>query len=145
MSVGQYGDWQMQGESAAPGAIAAARVRGKLTEGAPLAPLVWFKSGGAADWLFEPADVDDLRAEFELIRQLGYAECVEELERGMCSVAAPLHPIDLAPTLSIGATGPLRVFTPTFRTNMGQELTHMANNLTERLGMSAPDQTTESA
>lgn len=62
MSVGQYGDWQMQGESAAPGAIAAARVRGKLTEGAPLAPLVWFKSGGAADWLFEPADVDDLRA-----------------------------------------------------------------------------------
>lgn len=35
-------------------------VRGKLTHGAPLAPLVWFKSGGAAEWLFEPADVDDL-------------------------------------------------------------------------------------
>lgn len=62
MSGGQYGDWQMRGESVAPGAIAAARVRGKLTEGAPLAPLVWFKSGGAADWLFEPADVADLRA-----------------------------------------------------------------------------------
>jgi UDP-N-acetylmuramate dehydrogenase len=25
-----------------------------------LAPLVWFKSGGAAQWLFEPADQDDL-------------------------------------------------------------------------------------
>ena len=37
-------------------------VRGKLTAGAPLAPLVWFKAGGAADWLFEPADSDDLRA-----------------------------------------------------------------------------------
>lgn len=36
-------------------------VRGRLTENAPLAPLVWFKSGGVADWLFEPADVDDLR------------------------------------------------------------------------------------
>ncbi|KUO54220.1 MAG: UDP-N-acetylenolpyruvoylglucosamine reductase [Sphingomonadales bacterium BRH_c42] len=36
------------------------RVRGKLTAKAPLAPLVWFKSGGAADWLFEPADADDL-------------------------------------------------------------------------------------
>ncbi len=36
-------------------------VRGKLTANAPLAPLVWFKSGGAADALFEPADVDDLR------------------------------------------------------------------------------------
>ena len=35
-------------------------VRGKLTESAPLAPLVWFKAGGQADWLFEPADVEDL-------------------------------------------------------------------------------------
>ncbi|WP_010542864.1 UDP-N-acetylmuramate dehydrogenase [Sphingomonas elodea] len=37
-------------------------VRGKLTPNAPLAPLVWFKSGGAAEWLFEPADADDLAA-----------------------------------------------------------------------------------
>lgn len=35
-------------------------VRGKLTANAPLAPLVWFKAGGRADWLFEPKDVDDL-------------------------------------------------------------------------------------
>ncbi len=35
-------------------------VRGRLTPDAPLAPLVWFKSGGAAQWLFEPADVQDL-------------------------------------------------------------------------------------
>ncbi len=35
-------------------------VRGKLTANAPLAPLVWFKSGGVADWLFEPRDIDDL-------------------------------------------------------------------------------------
>ncbi len=35
-------------------------VRGKLTAEAPLAPLVWFKSGGAAQWLFEPADAEDL-------------------------------------------------------------------------------------
>jgi UDP-N-acetylmuramate dehydrogenase len=37
-------------------------VRGKLTAKAPLAPLVWFKSGGPADWLFEPRDVEDLSA-----------------------------------------------------------------------------------
>jgi len=37
------------------------QVRGKLTANAPLAPLVWFKSGGMAEWLFEPADADDLR------------------------------------------------------------------------------------
>ena len=32
------------------------RVSGRLTPNAPLAPLVWFKSGGAAEWLFEPRD-----------------------------------------------------------------------------------------
>ncbi|MFZ9394991.1 MAG: UDP-N-acetylmuramate dehydrogenase [Erythrobacter sp.] len=37
-------------------------VRGKLTPDAPLAKLVWFKTGGSADWLFEPADIEDLRA-----------------------------------------------------------------------------------
>jgi UDP-N-acetylmuramate dehydrogenase len=36
------------------------KVRGKLTRDAPLAPLVWFKTGGNAGWLFEPADADDL-------------------------------------------------------------------------------------
>ena len=35
-------------------------LRGRLTERASLAPLVWFKSGGAAQWLFEPKDADDL-------------------------------------------------------------------------------------
>ena len=37
-------------------------VRGRLTAGAALAPLVWFKAGGAAEWLFEPQDADDLAA-----------------------------------------------------------------------------------
>ena len=37
-------------------------VQGKLTANAPLAPLVWFKSGGNAEWLFEPKDVADLQA-----------------------------------------------------------------------------------
>ena len=37
------------------------RVDGKLTPNAPLAPLVWFKSGGAAEWLFEPKDLADLQ------------------------------------------------------------------------------------
>jgi len=36
-------------------------VRGRLTKDAPLAKHVWFKSGGNADWLFEPEDADDLK------------------------------------------------------------------------------------
>jgi UDP-N-acetylmuramate dehydrogenase len=34
--------------------------RGRVTDHAPLAPLVWFKAGGPAEILFEPADAADL-------------------------------------------------------------------------------------
>lgn len=54
-------------------------VRGKLTPGAPLAPLVWFKAGGAADWLFEPADPDDLA---QFLRELDPAVPVMALGLG---------------------------------------------------------------
>ncbi|MEO7564769.1 MAG: UDP-N-acetylmuramate dehydrogenase [Sphingomicrobium sp.] len=37
-------------------------MRGKLTQSVALAPLVWFKSGGSAETLFEPADGEDLAA-----------------------------------------------------------------------------------
>jgi UDP-N-acetylmuramate dehydrogenase len=40
--------------------VAMPKVHGKLTADAPLAPLVWFKSGGNAEWLFEPKDEEDL-------------------------------------------------------------------------------------
>jgi len=65
---GQIGSYQ--GPTDAPGSDSdygyegwvPTNVRGKLTEHAPLDKLVWFKSGGPADWLFEPADLDDLGA-----------------------------------------------------------------------------------
>src|SRR6185503_7936540 len=50
-----------QGEGEEMSAVATMpQVRGKLTFNAPLAPLVWFKSGGNAEWLFEPKDEQDL-------------------------------------------------------------------------------------
>lgn len=54
-------------------------VRGKLTEGAVLAPLVWFKSGGTAEWLFEPKDIDDLQ---QFLRDLDPAIAVWPLGLG---------------------------------------------------------------
>lgn len=83
---------------------------------------------------FTLTDPDDLDAEFERIRLQGYAECVEELERGICSVAAPLGPRHVAPTMSIGATGSLRVFTPEFRVSIGRELIRVADDLSGRIG-----------
>ena len=38
------------------------KVQGRLTQAAPLAPLVWFKSGGCAQYLFEPKDIADLQS-----------------------------------------------------------------------------------
>ncbi len=50
-----------------------------MTPDAPLAPLVWFKSGGAAQWLFEPADTDDL---VDFLKRLGPAVPVMALGLG---------------------------------------------------------------
>jgi UDP-N-acetylmuramate dehydrogenase len=54
-------------------------VRGKLTPNAPLAPLVWFKSGGSAEWLFEPKDVADLQ---DFVRDLDPATPIWPLGLG---------------------------------------------------------------
>lgn len=35
-------------------------VRGRLTESKPLSELTWLRVGGAADYLFQPADIEDL-------------------------------------------------------------------------------------
>ena len=75
----------------------------------------------------------DLEAEFELIRRRGYAECVEEIERGMCSVAATLADAGPGATMSIGATGSTRVFTPAFRASLGREIMRMARDLSAGL------------
>jgi UDP-N-acetylmuramate dehydrogenase len=40
---------------------AAPRLRGELNANAPLAPISWFRAGGAAELLFTPVDLDDLR------------------------------------------------------------------------------------
>lgn len=83
---------------------------------------------------FTLTNVQDLEAEFEAIRQRGFAECVEEIERGMCSVAAPLAPSGPGATLSIGATGSTRVFTTGFREELGPRIARIAQRLSADLG-----------
>ena len=73
--------------------------------------------------------IEDLEAELGVIRQRGYAECVEEIDRGMCSVAAPLGQTGPAATMSIGAAGSMRVFTAAFRAEIGQALMRLAREL----------------
>ncbi len=59
LDSGMAPDCEVEGGASAP--VRMDGLRGTLTHDAPLARLVWFKSGGNADWLFEPADLDDLR------------------------------------------------------------------------------------
>jgi len=89
--------------------------------------------------------VEDLEAELALIRRRGYAECVEEIERGLCSVAATLGESGAAATISIGATGSMRVFTPAFRARMGPEIARLARGLSMRLDGRAPERAPRSA
>lgn len=77
--------------------------------------------------------IGDLKAELDVIRQRGYAECVEEIERGMCSVAAPLCTSGPGATMAIGATGSVRVFTPGFRAKLGAEIAEIAHGLAPAL------------
>jgi len=86
---------------------------------------------------FTLTNVCDLEAEFETIRKRGFAECVEEIERGMCSVAAPVAPSGPGATMSIGATGSVRVFTSAFREKLGPQITQIAREVSASLGWDA--------
>ena len=89
--------------------------------------------------------LEDLEVEFEAIRRQGYAECVEELERGICSVAATLGETGPGATLSIGATGSSRVFTPDKRAEIGQSLNQMSGELSCLLGWTHKDMSLKTA
>lgn len=89
--------------------------------------------------------IEDLEAEFKAIRTRGYAECVEEIERGMASVAATLGKSGLGATMSIGATGSTRVFTAAFRAEIGQVIVETARHLSFRLALGNPDAFRQSA
>ena len=83
---------------------------------------------------FTLTSVDDLEAELEEIRSRGYAQCVEEIERGICSVAAPLGKTGPGATMSIGATGSTRVFTQTERDKIGRVLMALSLEISGALG-----------
>ena len=89
---------------------------------------------------FTLTDINDLEAELRLIRERGYAECVEEIERGMCSVASPLDTSGIGSTLSIGATGSVRVFTPDFRKNIGAACISFAKRASGEIGWTQTEQ-----
>ena len=75
----------------------------------------------------------DIERDFARIRKVGYAECVEEIEVGVASVAAPIHIGNLGVPFSVGATGPIRRFTDAYRRRIGVGLIEIAQTIAASL------------
>lgn len=75
----------------------------------------------------------EIEQEFKRIRKRGYAECVEEIEVGVSSVAAPIRIGNLGVPFSVGATGPVRRFTNRHRADIGAGLIDVANRISAQI------------
>jgi len=69
---------------------------------------------------------DELEKEFAGIRDIGFAQCVEEIEVGVSSVAAPVKIDNVGAVFSIGTIGPIRRFNETHRQHLGEKLVALA-------------------
>ena len=72
---------------------------------------------------------DELRKEYLEIRRRGFAECVEEIETGVSSVAAPVEIKSIGALFSVGAIGPIRRFNPKHRKLLGEKLIGVAKDV----------------
>ena len=68
----------------------------------------------------------ELESEFANIKKNGFAECVEEIEVGISSVAAPVNIDNAGAVFSVGAIGPIRRFHPKHRSALGKKLIALA-------------------
>lgn len=75
----------------------------------------------------------EIEREFAAIRDRGYAECVEEIEVGVSSVAAPIRIGNLGVPFSVGTTGPIRRFTSRHREKIGAALIEVADRIAANL------------
>jgi DNA-binding IclR family transcriptional regulator len=70
-----------------------------------------------------------LRAEFATIVERGFADCDQEIDMGIASVAAPVSIGNIGATFSVGAVGPIRRFGTEYRQEIGHELTQLSKKI----------------
>ena len=80
-------------------------------------------------------DAAEIAREFAAIRQQGYAECVEEVEVGVSSIAVPVQWGAMGVVFSVGATGPVRRFSADHRKQIGAALVPVAEKIATHLTM----------
>jgi len=74
-----------------------------------------------------------LMVEFELIRNQGYADCDQEIDVGIASVAAPITMGNIGAIFSVGAVGPIRRFNKEYRKEIGIKLTKLAEQISDAI------------
>lgn len=82
---------------------------------------------------FTKTTESELRAEFAAIKQRGFADCDQEIDLGIASVAAPVSIGNIGATFSVGAVGPIRRFGPQYRQDIGEQLTVLAQKISGAL------------
>ncbi|MGH1416195.1 MAG: IclR family transcriptional regulator [Pelagimonas sp.] len=70
-----------------------------------------------------------LREEFQVIAARGFAECDQEIDMGVGSVAAPISIGNIGATFSVGAIGPIRRFGSEYREDIGVKLIELAEKI----------------
>jgi len=71
----------------------------------------------------------ELRAEFAQIVERGFADCDQEIDMGIASVAAPVSIGNIGAIFSVGAVGPIRRLTPENRARIGRDLINLASRV----------------
>ena len=71
----------------------------------------------------------ELLAEFEVIRTQGFADCDQEIDIGISSVAAPITIGSIGATFSVGTVGPVRRFGADYRQEIGGQLIQLATKI----------------
>ncbi len=77
-----------------------------------------------------------LEAEFEQITKQGYAECHQEIDIGVSSVAAPVLIGHIGASFSVGVVGPVRRFKAAYRKELGEELIGIADRISAAIQLS---------
>jgi IclR family transcriptional regulator, acetate operon repressor len=78
---------------------------------------------------FTKTSKSELRAEFETIVQTGFADCDQEIDVGIASVAAPISIANIGATFSVGAVGPIRRFKKEYRQSIGLKLIKLSTRI----------------
>ncbi|MEM7192166.1 MAG: IclR family transcriptional regulator [Pseudomonadota bacterium] len=90
---------------------------------------------------FTKTSRDELIEEFESIVERGYADCDQEVDPGIASVAAPVSIGEIGAAYSIGAVGPVLRFGEDKRADVGRELVSLAGTIGAAIQLGGSAQT----